>query len=55
MIISLGAGLGMCLCWMGVLLLIFCFLSEFSECDGYVLSGREFSLDLIVVATEGFR
>lgn len=48
MIIGLGADLCICLCSVDILFLGFFPLWIFRACDGYVFSGRKFSLDLIV-------
>lgn len=50
MTIYLDADFWVCLRWVEVLFFHFCFLSEFLE-NACLLSGRTFSLELMVVAT----
>jgi hypothetical protein len=47
----LGADFWICLCWLGVFFLGFCFLLILDICDSCVLPGRNFSMDLVSVET----
>jgi hypothetical protein len=53
MIINLGDDVWICLCWVGGLFLVFCFLSGFSESVVALCFSRTFSLDLTFIATGG--